>query len=175
MILVTGGAGFIGSFVCERLVAEGHAVRALDNLDPQVHANNGEDRHLPGGIDLRVADVRDRSAVTSALEDVDVVIHCAAAVGVAQSLYRPEHYIDVNVRGTATLLECLHERHRPLSMFIVPTSMTAYGEGRYRRPSDGRTLRVGIRTPEEIRRHGWEPVASVGGGAARAGGNTRGR
>jgi dTDP-L-rhamnose 4-epimerase len=162
MILVTGGAGFIGSFVCERLCAEGHEVRALDNLDPQAHANHGSCQ-LPSGIELRVADVRDRSAVTSALENVDIVVHCAAAVGVAQSLYRPEHYIDVNVRGTATLLECLHERHRPLRMFIVPTSMTAYGEGRYRRPSDGRTLRVGIRTQEEIRRHGWEPVAPVSG------------
>ena len=162
MILVTGGAGFIGSFVCERLLAEGSAVRALDTLDPQVHPDRRA-RHLPSGVELRVADVRDRPAVASALEGVDVVVHCAAAVGVAQSLYRPEHYIDVNVRGTATLLECLHERRRPLRKLIVPTSMTGYGEGRYRRASDGRTLRVDIRTEEQIRRHGWEPVDPASG------------
>ena len=162
MILVTGGAGFIGSFACERLLAEGYEVRALDNLDPQVHPDRVA-RNLPSGVDLRVADVRDRPAVASALEGVDVVIHCAAAVGVAQSLYRPEHYTDVNVRGTATLLECLHERQRPLRKLIVPTSMTGYGEGLYRRPSDGRTCRVGIRTEEEIRRHGWEPVDPASG------------
>jgi dTDP-L-rhamnose 4-epimerase len=162
MILVTGGAGFIGSFLCERLLSEGYEVRALDNLDPQVHQDRRH-RDLPDGVELRVGDVRDRLAVTSALEGVDVVIHCAAAVGVAQSLYRPEHYVDVNVRGTATLLECLHERRRPLRKLIVPTSMTGYGEGRYRRPSDGEELRVGIRTAEQIHCHGWEPVDPASG------------
>jgi len=86
------------------------------------------------------------------------VVHAAAAVGVAQSLYQIEHYVDVNVRGAATLLQCLAERRRRLAKLIVLTSMTGYGEGMYRRPSDGRLLRVGIRTEAEIRRSGWEPV-----------------
>lgn len=156
-VLVTGGAGFIGSFVCERLVAEGHEVRVLDNLDAQVHAS-GAPPYLPPAVDFRLGDIRDRTACRSALEGADAVVHCAGAVGVAQSLYRVEHYVDVNVRGTATLLDCLVEPRQPLGKLVVLTSMTGYGEGVYRRPSDGRLLRAGIRTEEDIQRWGWEPV-----------------
>jgi dTDP-L-rhamnose 4-epimerase len=153
---VTGGAGFIGSFAVEGLLARGHAVRVLDSLDPQVHGTNAV-RTLPREVDFRHADIRDRSACVSALDGVDAVIHCAAAVGVAQSLYRVDHYVDVNVRGTATLLECIAERGR-IGKLVVPTSMTGYGEGLYRRPSDGRLLRVAIRTEDDIVRRGWEPT-----------------
>jgi len=156
-VLVTGGAGFIGSFVLEALVVRGHAVRVLDSLDPQVHGQSPAPL-LPPGVEFRHADVRDRAACAAALDGVDAVVHCAAAVGVAQSLYRVEHYVDVNVRGTATLLDCLAERSSPIAKLIVPTSMTGYGEGLYRRPSDGRLLRVGIRTEDDIERHGWEPA-----------------
>lgn len=156
-VLVTGGAGFIGSFVVDRLLALGHEVRVLDNLDPQVHAR-GLPAYLPPQAEFLVGDVRERGQCVKALEGVDVVVHAAAAVGVAQSLYRVEHYVDVNVRGTATLLECLVERQRPLRKLVVLTSMTGYGEGVYRRRSDGRLLRVGIRTEREIERWGWEPV-----------------
>jgi len=129
----------------------------LDSLDPQVHGPEPVPR-LPPGVQFHRGDVRDRAACAEALDGVDAVVHCAAAVGVAQSLYRVEHYVDVNVRGTATLLECLAERTRPIEKLIVPTSMTGYGEGLYRRPSDGRLLRVGIRSEEDIVRHGWEPA-----------------
>ena len=129
----------------------------LDSLDPQVHGPEAVPR-LPPGVQFHRGDVRDRAACAEALDGVDAVVHCAAAVGVAQSLYRVEHYVDVNVRGTATLLECLAERTRPIEKLIVPTSMTGYGEGLYRRPSDGRLLRVGIRSEEDIVRHGWEPA-----------------
>jgi dTDP-L-rhamnose 4-epimerase len=156
-VLVTGGAGFIGSFLVDRLLTTGHQVRLLDNLDPQVHPL-GRPSYLPPEADLLVGDVRNRQDCTKALEGIDVVVHAAAAVGVAQSLYKVEHYVDVNVRGTATLLQCLAERRRRLAKLIILTSMTGYGEGMYRRPSDGRLLRVGIRTEGEIRRSGWEPV-----------------
>ena len=156
-VLVTGGAGFIGSFLVDRLLRGGWAVRILDSLDPQVHPH-GAPSYLAPDAELLVGDVRDRRRCLEALEEVDAVVHAAAAVGVGQSLYRVEHYVDVNVRGTATLLECLAERRRPLQKLVVPTSMTLYGEGLYRRPSDGRRLRVGLRTEEGIRRHGWEPV-----------------
>jgi dTDP-L-rhamnose 4-epimerase len=102
--------------------------------------------------------VRDRSQLRRALDGVDAVVHAAAAVGVGQSLYKAEHYVDVNVRGTAALLEALQDRTQPLRKLLVFTSMTGYGEGVYRRPSDGRLLRVGIRTEADIARHGWEPV-----------------
>ena len=156
-VLLTGGAGFVGSFLGERLLTAGHEVRLLDNLDPQVHSG-GPPPYLAPQAELLVGDIRARGQCVKALEGIDVVMHAAAAVGVAQSLYRVEHYVDVNVRGTATLLECLAERKRPIRKLVVLTSMTGYGEGVYRRRSDGRLLRVGIRSEEEIRRWGWDPV-----------------
>ena len=156
-VLVTGGSGFIGSFVVDRLLASGHKVRVLDSLDPQVHPR-GLPPYLSSEAELLMGDIRERGRCAEALEGVDVVVHAAAAVGVAQSLYRVEHYVDVNVRGTATLLQCIAERQHPLRKLVVLTSMTGYGEGVYRRPSDGRRLRVGIRTEGEIQRWGWEPV-----------------
>jgi len=154
--LVTGGAGFIGSFVCEGLLAAGHDVRVLDNLDPQVHPN-GAKPDLPQAVEFMLGDVRDGDACTRALEGVDAIVHAAGAVGVGQSMYKVRHYIDVNVTGTATLLEALIARQSSAKL-IVLTSMTGYGEGLYRRPSDGRVLRVELRSEEDIERHGWEPV-----------------
>ena len=156
-VLVTGGAGFIGSFLVDRLLALGHKVRVFDSLDPQVHPRGLSTSPAPEA-DLLVGDVRDHGRCVEALEGVDGVVHAAAAVGVAQSLYKVEHYVDVNVRGTATLLQCIAERQYPLRKLVVLTSMTGYGEGVYRRPSDGRRLRVEIRTEGEIQRWGWEPV-----------------
>ncbi len=156
-VLVTGGAGFIGSFVVDRLLAAGHAVRVLDNLDPQVHPT-GRPSYLAADAELVVGDVRDRAACEAALAGTDAVVHAAAAVGVAQSLYRVEHYVDVNVRGTGTLLDCLAADKGTRRKLLVFTSMTGYGEGCYRRPSDGALLRVGIRSADDIARYGWEPV-----------------
>lgn len=156
-VLVTGGAGFIGSFLSERLLSLNHSVFVLDNLDPQVHALRPPPYLSPEAV-LQVGDIRDREMLQCAIQDADVVVHCAAAVGVLQSLYRVHHYVDVNVSGTALLLELLTERKRPLRKLIIFTSMTGYGEGLYRRPSDGKLLRVGIRTEAEAQVHGWEPV-----------------
>ncbi len=156
-VLVTGGAGFIGSFVVERLLAAGHEVRILDALVPQVHPH-GAPAWLPAAAEMVVGDVRDRGTCAHVLRDVDAVVHAAAAVGVGQSLYQVEHYVDVNVRGTATLLQALAERDRPPRKLIVFTSMTGYGEGVYRRPSDGRRLRVPIRSRDDIQERGWEPT-----------------
>src|SRR5262249_45620205 len=156
-VLVTGGAGFIGSFVVDRLLAAGHAVRVLDNLDPQGHPA-GPPAYLATGAELVRGDVRDRALLDRSVADADAVVHAAAAVGVGQSLYRVEHYVDGNVRGTATLLDALPPHASRLGKLLGFTSMTGYGEGVYRRPSDGRFLRVAARTEEDIARHGWEPV-----------------
>jgi dTDP-L-rhamnose 4-epimerase len=156
-VLVTGGLGFIGSFVTDRLIADGHQVRILDNLDPQVHPG-GVPAYVDRDAEVRIGDVRDRPVLSAALENIEMVVHCAAAVGVAQSLYRVHHFVDVNVGGTALLLELLTQRNERPEKLLVFTSMTGYGEGVYRRPSDGRLMRVGIRSEEGIHRFGWEPV-----------------
>jgi len=149
-VLVTGGAGFIGSFLSERLLSLGHSVRILDNLDPQVHPSGLRPSYLPPEATLLVNDIGDRQALQRAVQDADVVVHCAAAVGVAQSLYRVHHYVDVNVGGTALLMELLAERKRPPHKLLIFSSMTIYGEGLYRRLSDGALVRVGIRTERPI-------------------------
>lgn len=156
-ILITGGAGFIGSFLTDDFLAQGNTVRVLDNLDPQVHPTGRPD-YLSQEVDFRHADVRDKAAIVDALDGIDVVIHCAAAVGVGQSMYRVQHYIDTNPGGTAVLLEALIERKQSLRKLVVFTSMTGYGEGVYRRPSDNSLLRIPVRTEEDIQRWGWEPV-----------------
>ena len=156
-MLVTGGAGFIGSFVVERFLTAGRSVRVLDCLDPQVHPT-GKPAHFPGDAELVVGDVRDGAAVAAALTGVDLVVHCAAAVGVAQSMYRVDHYVDVNVNGTATLLQALIARRADIAKVVIPTSMTGYGEGLYRRVRDGAVVRVEVRTEEQVATSGWEPV-----------------
>lgn len=156
-ILITGGAGFIGSYLAEYFLAQGQYVRVLDNLDPQVHPL-GRPAYLSPNVELIVADVRDRSALTNAFDGADIVIHCAAAVGVAQSLYRVQHYIDTNAGGTAALLETLIALKQPLQKLVVFSSMTGYGEGVYRHPDTGTLVRVPIRTPADIKRWGWDMV-----------------
>jgi len=166
-ILVTGGAGFIGSFLCERLHSLGHSVSVLDNLDPQVHPS-GRPSYLAPETELQLNDIRDRDALARAIQDADTIVHCAAAVGVAQSLYRVHHFVGVNVGGTALLLELLAERKRPLRKLLLFTSMTSYGEGLYRRQSDGALLRVGIRSETDVQNYGWEPVDPQTGELLRA-------
>jgi dTDP-L-rhamnose 4-epimerase len=159
-ILITGGAGFIGSHLADTLVAAGHRVRALDNLSPQVHGERATaPDYLSDEVELIVGDVRDREAVDRALQGVDVVFHLAAAVGVGQSMYRIEHYTDVNNRGTATLLEALSER--PVERLVVASSMSVYGEGLYL-DSEGRPVESAERTRAQLEAGDWETRGSKG-------------
>lgn len=135
-VLITGGAGFIGSHLADRLLASGYDVRALDVLLPQVHPD-GPPSYLDPAVELRVGDVRDAGAVDSALDGVDLLVHFAAAVGVGQSMYEVSHYCSVNVLGTATLLEAIVKRARPLRRMLVASSMSIYGEGLYECPRCG--------------------------------------
>src|SRR5437868_4007656 len=129
-VLITGGAGFIGSHLADELLRHGYSVRALDNLSPQVH---GPDRRRPDYLDpdveLIVGDVRDPDAVRQALTGVDAVYHLAAAVGVGQSMYEIANYTSLNNLGTAVLLEGLIERSRkrPIERLVVASSMSIYG------------------------------------------------
>ncbi|HVZ33684.1 MAG TPA: NAD-dependent epimerase/dehydratase family protein, partial [Polyangiaceae bacterium] len=103
-ILITGGAGFIGSHLSDLLLARKHRVRVLDSLIPQVHeAARRRPSYLNDRVELCVGDVRDPKAVEAALQGIDCVVHLAALVGVGQSMYQVAEYIDVNVRGTGVL------------------------------------------------------------------------
>lgn len=129
--LITGGAGFIGSHLADRLLARGFDVRILDNLTEQVHGpERRAPRYLDERVELQVGDVRDADAVQAALKGVDVVFHLAAAVGVGQSMYEVARYTAINNLGTAVLLEALSKR--PVERLVVASSMSLYGEGRYR-------------------------------------------
>jgi dTDP-L-rhamnose 4-epimerase len=149
-VLITGGAGFIGSHLGDELVRAGYRARALDSLVEQVH---GEEQQRPGyladEIELIAGDVRNAEVVRGALEGVDAVFHLAARVGVGQSMYQPAEYTSANTAGTAVLLEALLEH--PVRKVVVASSMSVYGEGAYE-PAP-----AAERSREQLERGEWEP------------------
>ena len=153
-ILITGGAGFIGSHLADELIEHGYRVRVLDNLSPQIHGpEQRRPDYLNDEVELLLGDVRDRDAVDQALEAIDVVYHFAAAVGVGQSMYQIAEYTSVNNLGTAVLLEAL--AHRPIRRLVVASSMSIYGEGLYA-SSDGKPRIVPERRLAQLERSEWE-------------------
>src|SRR5580765_6028838 len=162
-VLVTGGAGFIGSHLADRLLAEGHEVRALDNLDPQVHPNGQRPEYLDADVELQTGDVRDRDAVRRALDGVDAVVHFAAAVGVGQSMYEIERYTSINAIGAAVVLEEALERRDAIGKLLVASSMSIYGEGQYRNPQTGESgLAPWLRPELQLAERQWEVLADDG-------------
>lgn len=129
-ILITGGAGFVGSHIADALLAAGHHVRILDNLTDQVH-RNGVPAYLSDEAEFMLGDVREARAVRRALSRIDVVFHMAAAVGVGQSMYEIERYMGTNAQGTAVLLQELLQRKQHVQKLILASSMSIYGEGKY--------------------------------------------
>lgn len=161
-VLVTGGAGFIGSHLVDALLARGHQVRVLDALEPQVHGPARKPPPwLPAAVDLRVADLRDRAAVRAALDGVEVVFHQAAAVGVGQSMYEIERYVSANALGAAVLLEELVERRDRLRRVVVASSMSLYGEGAYR-DGDGAVVFPRPRPVAQLEARRFEPEDACG-------------
>ena len=130
-VLITGGAGFIGSHLSDELLEKGYSVRVLDNLSEQVHGKNCKrPEYLNPDVELIIGDVRNPKHVNDALRGVDAVYHYAAMVGVGQSMYEIKNYTDVNNIGTAVLLEALAKQ--PVEKLIVASSMSIYGEGLYK-------------------------------------------
>jgi dTDP-L-rhamnose 4-epimerase len=124
--LVTGGAGFIGRYLCEELLRHGHMVRVLDSLNEQVHGRTRPKSALPSGVEFVEGDIRDASRAYEALDGVDGVFHLAAEVGVGQSMYEIARYLGANDLGTAVLLDALIKR--PVSRLVVASSMSSMGK-----------------------------------------------
>src|SRR3954469_6740165 len=161
-VLITGGAGFIGSHLADRLLADGHEVRALDNLDPQVHLSGERPEYLDDAVELQAGDVRDHGAVRRALDGGDAVVHFAAAVGVGQSMYEIERYTSINAIGAAVVLEEALERREQIRKLLVASSMSIYGEGQYRNPVTGASgLAPWLRPEHQLAAREWEVL---GGG-----------
>jgi dTDP-L-rhamnose 4-epimerase len=159
-VLITGGAGFIGSHLADDLIARGHEVRVLDILAPQVHGDGaGRPEYLNAELELLRGDVRDSYAVRRALDGIDVVYHLAATVGVGQSMYEIEHYTSTNNLGTAVLLQELVRQ--PVQRLIVASSMSLYGEGLYTGPGGAR-VEGAERGIDQLRAADWELRASSG-------------
>jgi dTDP-L-rhamnose 4-epimerase len=133
-VVITGGAGFIGSRLAHRLHGEGAAVTVLDNLSVQVHGADADfDPELARVATCIRGDVRDRAVMSDLVADKEVIVHLAAETGTGQSMYAVEHYADVNVQGTAVLLDLLvNARPAALRKIIVASSRAVYGEGQYR-------------------------------------------
>ena len=158
-ILITGGAGFIGSHLADHLIADGYDVRVLDNLVPQVHPAGGRPSYLHQRVELVRGDVRRPVVVAAALAGVSAVVHFAARVGVGQSMYEIAEYTGTNNLGTAVLLEQVVARR--LQRLVVASSMSLYGEGRYV-TVDGALVDDAGRTQDQLRRGDWEPRDAEG-------------
>ena len=148
-VLITGGAGFIGSHLADELLRAGYDVRALDVLVEQVHGDQQRPDYLDADVELIPGDVRNAEVVRGALEGVDAVFHLAARVGVAQSMYEQSEYAAANTLGTTVLLDALLEH--PVRKLVVASSMSIYGEGAYE-PAPATE-----RTREQLERADWDP------------------
>jgi dTDP-L-rhamnose 4-epimerase len=154
-ILVTGGAGFIGSHLVDALIERGHRVRILDSIVEQVHGGEVPG-HLNPNAEFIRADVCDAEAVSRALEGIEVVYHEAAEVGVGQSMYEIVRYVKANDLGTAVLLEEMIKRQGQFKKLIVASSMSIYGEGAYRNPETGQVSYPQLRSDEQLAANSWE-------------------
>jgi dTDP-L-rhamnose 4-epimerase len=154
-VLVTGGAGFVGSHTVDALIERGYEVRILDSLDPQVHRDGRPPAWLNPRAELVRAEITDREAVRAALAGVERVVHLAAAVGVGQSMYAVRRYVHDNSLGAATLLDVLANDTHTVRRMVVASSMSIYGEGAYRCGRCG-PVAPPLRPEAQLRQGAWE-------------------
>jgi dTDP-L-rhamnose 4-epimerase len=151
-VLVTGGAGFIGSHVVERFLNEGFQVRVLDNLDPKIHPRGQLNGAAPVGLEFIKGDVTDRNALLEALQDVDIVSHQAAYQDYMLDFSR---FVHVNAVGTALLYELILQERLKVKKVIVASSQAVYGEGQYVCSAHGLFLPV-PRSQQQLSLAQWE-------------------
>ena len=166
-VLVTGGAGFIGSHLVDALRAAKADVRVVDNLDPQAHGENATVPEYLDGVEVIVDDVAKDEVWAQALEGVTHVVHFASAVGLAQSMYEIEYYTRSNVMGTAHLLQRLANGEHEIQKLIVASSMSIYGEGLYQCDNCGFSGGT-RRKPSDVEAKQWEPFCPNCGKELRA-------
>jgi len=155
-ILITGGAGFVGSHLADALADAGNDVILFDNLEPQVHgAGSPRPEYLKSSHRLVRGDIRDPAALEPLVRDIDSVVHLAAMVGVGQSMYQMRRYVEANTLGMATLLETLVAHRDRVRKLVVASSMSIYGEGAYTCPTCGPVF-PRLRPTEQLRRFDWE-------------------
>lgn len=166
-VLITGGAGFVGSFLADALLEAGHEVAVLDSLEPQVHGDgDSPPDYLSSDIAFHRGSIDDPEALGRALEGVEVLFHEAALVGVAQSMYEIERYTTGNTAATASMLQHIVDHRVPLKKMIVASSMSLYGEGAYECPSCG-VIYPRLRSDEQLENHQWEMLCPSCGKQAR--------
>ncbi|MGQ9514748.1 MAG: NAD-dependent epimerase/dehydratase family protein [Thermoproteota archaeon] len=157
-VLVTGGAGFIGSHTVDLLVESGYEVEVIDSLVPQVH--RGKPEYLNKSVKYHFEDILeiDRGKLKNILSDFQAIIHLAAAVGVGQSMYQIKDYVAANTLNTAIILESLVNYGKNIKKLVVASSMSIYGEGSYVCEKCGESRFPGLRKEDHLKRRIWEPL-----------------
>lgn len=159
-VLITGGAGFIGSNIALKLLKKGYRVTVLDTLSEQIHGSNPEStsplyQKIKDKVDFIKGDVNNRDDLEKALVDVDYVIHLAAETGTGQSMYEIKKYVDTNIGGTALLLDILTNTEHHVKRVVVAESRAVYGEGKYHCPICGDVYPY-ERTDEDLAKGNFE-------------------
>jgi dTDP-L-rhamnose 4-epimerase len=166
-LLITGGAGFIGTHLAVSAAESGLQVRILDNLSPQVHGDE-PGYAPPDGVEFLRGDVTARSDWQKAIEGVDTIVHLAAETGTAQSMYEIDRYYRINVQGTALLFDVLANADHAVRNIVLASSRSVYGEGAYVCEREQRRCFPQQRSPEQLARNQWDPVCPDCGGRVKA-------
>lgn len=159
-ILITGGAGFIGSHLTDYFIEKGYKVRILDNLHPQIHPSGKPPAYLNTQAEFLKGDVTHRADWLGALDKIDAVVHFAAAVGVGQSMYEVERYVKVNCLGTAILADIIANEKHTVKKIMVAASMSSFGEGVYKCLQCQNKEQPDLRQPSNMSEGIWEPLCS---------------
>ncbi len=159
-VLVTGGAGFVGSFLVDELIRKKFNVIIYDNLDKQVHIDGKKPKYLNKKAEFIKGDIRDYKKIKNVIltQKPDLIYHLAAKVGVGQSQYEIKEYMDVNVGGTSNILDILVNNKTAVKKLIVAASMSSYGEGLFYCVKCKAVFQPELRSPRELEKKMWEVI-----------------